>query len=361
MSLVWVARYRSVWRIAVAVPVVVGLAACGAVEPPAGRWTALGLEGKWVTAVAQTPWGLFAGTRDDGVFRLETEGAQWQPLGLAHLRVYCMLVVPAAQPRLLVGVGIRTPWDPRESSVFATEDGATWTPADGGLALAGGGSAFSLAVDPGRPDRLYLGDGINILRSEDGGATWAYVLGDSRFAGNGVWSIVVSPARDGTVWASVIGSFGTSTVVRSRDWGERWEGFPPFPEVELGIYALAADPRDTSRLWAGLDGGAILSEDAGETWRTSLSADYATISALVWRDGDLLAIGMYRSFATNGAGEVVGEEINRLRLFRLPGGAGAWEEMDVPSDVRGGRSATIDSRGRLVVGTAGSGVWVWEP
>lgn len=347
--------------IAVLLPVVVGLAACGVVEPGDSRWRSLGLDRKWVTAVAQTPWGLFAGTRDDGVFRLDSASAQWQPLGLAHLRVYCMLVVPATRPRLLVGVGIRTPWDPREPSVFATEDGTTWAPADGGVFAEGGGGAMSLAVDPGRPERLYLGDGVNVLRSEDGGRTWRYVLGEQGFLGQGVWSIAVSPARDGTVWASVIGSFGVSTVARSRDWGDSWEGFAPWPGVERPIYGLAVDARNASRLWAGLDGGAILSEDAGETWRASLVADYTTIPALVWLDGNLLAIGMYRNFDTNEAGDPIGEEINRLRLYRLRGGAGAWEEMDVPSDVGGGRSATIDSRGRLVVGTAGSGVWVWEP
>lgn len=74
-----------------------------------------------------------------------------------------------------------------------------------------------------------------------------------------------------------------------------------------------------------------------------------------------MAIGMFRNFDTNEAGEPIGEEINRLRLYRLPGGEGEWEAIDVPSDVRGGRSATLDSRGRLVVGTAGSGVWIWKP
>jgi hypothetical protein len=356
-----VPRSCGVKAVGAALSVAAGFAACSVVEPADGRWTSLGLDGKWVTAVAQTPWGLFAGTRDDGVFRLDSTGAEWRPLGLGHLFVYCMLPVPSAQPHLLVGVGIRTPWDPRAPSVFATADGTTWTPADGDLAAVGGGSGVSLAVDPGRPERLYLGDGANILRSEDGGATWALVLGDSRFAGNGVWSIVVSPTRDGTVWASRVNSFGVSEVSRSRDWGDSWESFVPSPGVEVPIYGLAVDARNTSRLWAGLDGGAILSEDAGETWQSSLFADYATISELVWLNEDLLAIGMYRNFATNEAGDPIGEEINRLRLYRLRGGAGRWETMDVPSDVRGGRSATIDSHGRLVVGTAGSGVWVWEP
>jgi len=74
----------------------------------------------------------------------------------------------------------------------------------------------------------------------------------------------------------------------------------------------------------------MVSEDAGETWQRSLRADYMAISAQIRLGGDLLR-------------------------------AGSWETTDVPSEVRGGRSASVDSRGRLVVGTAGSGVWVWEP
>jgi hypothetical protein len=341
------------------VPMVVSLAACGILEPGEGRWRSLGLDGKWITAVAGTPWGLFAGTRDDGVFHLVDVSGQWNPLGLEHLYVYSMLVIRATPPRLLVGVGIRTPWDPREASVFATGDGATWTPADGGLASDGGGPGVSLAVDPGRPERLFLGDGFNVLRSEDAGETWSYVRGSKGLAGQGV-SVLVSPAGDGTVWAAVIGAFGTSSVDRSRDWGDNWESFAPFPGVEQAIYGLAVDPRNTSKLWAGLDAGAIASEDAGETWQASLVADYTSIPALIWLGEDLIAIGMYRNFDTNEAGDPIGDEINRLRLYRLPGGAGQWERIDVPSDVRGGRSATIDSRGRLVVGTAGSGVWLWE-
>jgi hypothetical protein len=346
---------------ATVMPIAGVLAACGLFEPEDGRWRPLGLDGAWVTAVAETPWGVFAGTRDDGVFRLDSASSQWESLGLGHLRVYCMLLVPSTPPRLLVGVGLRTPWDPREASIFATQDGATWTPADGGLAAEGGWPGTSLAVDPGWPDRLYSGDAANVLRSLDGGQSWHYVLGNPREVGNGVWSIVVSPIRDGTVWAAIIGAIPVSTIVRSRDWGDTWEGFTPFPRAEVPIYALAVDPGNGSRVWAGLDAGAVVTEDGGPTWEASLVADYTTISALVWLGDDLLAVGMYQDFRTNAAGDYIGEEINRLRLYRLRGGAGSWERVDMPGDVRGGRSAAVDSRGRLLVGTAGSGVWVWEP
>jgi len=338
-------------------------AGCGLLDLDGGNWSSLGLDGKWVTAVAETPWGLFAGTRDDGVFRLGPGDRDWHALGLDHLRIYGMLMIAEPQPRLLVAVGIRTPFDEREAAVFATVDGATWMPADGDLLAVTGGvaSAMSLAVDPDRPERLYLGQSWNLLRSEDAGATWRFVRGEKGLFGQGVWNILMSPARDGTIWASVTGAFGTSAVIRSRDWGDTWESFAPFPGVERPIYALAVDPRNTSRVWASLDAGAIASEDAGETWEASLVADYTSIPAFVWQGDDLIAIGMYRNFDTNDAGDPVGEEINRLRLYRLPGGTGEWEEIDVPSDVRGGRSATLDSKGRLIVGTAGSGVWCWEP
>jgi len=178
---------RGVAATAALLPVVVALAECGVTEPPAGRWTSLGLEGKWVTAVADTPWGLVPGTRDDGVCRLDSAGAPWRSLGLAQPSVYCLLMVPASPPRLLAGVGIRTPRDPRAPSVLATEDGVTWSAADGDLSAQGGGSGFSLAVDSANPTRLFFGDGANVLRSEDGGASWALVLGDPAFAGNGAY------------------------------------------------------------------------------------------------------------------------------------------------------------------------------
>lgn len=175
-----------------------------------GCWTHLGLEGHWVTALADTPWGLFAGTGDAGVFRFDSNAGSWQALGLDHAVAWSMLFVPGPTPRLLVGMRNRAE-ERTPAAVFATEDrGRTWLPWDGGLAEQHDNRewAYSLAMDPGDAARLYMGQSASILRSTDGGRSWQYVSGDADMTANGVNAIVISPARDGRVWAGVEGAFG---------------------------------------------------------------------------------------------------------------------------------------------------------
>lgn len=43
-------------------------------------WTLLGLDAEWVTEIAVTPWGVFVGTLDHGIFRLDAD-RRWSALG----------------------------------------------------------------------------------------------------------------------------------------------------------------------------------------------------------------------------------------------------------------------------------------
>lgn len=110
-----------------------------------------------------------------------------------------------------------------EAAVFATEDaGATWKPWDGGLAARFGFRAWahSLASDPLNPERLFMGQSSSILRSEDGGESWRYVLGNENLQGLGINSIVVSANSDRGVWAGGQTAFFAAAVLRSRDSGD---------------------------------------------------------------------------------------------------------------------------------------------
>jgi hypothetical protein len=50
----------------------------------------------------------------------------------------------------------------------------------------------------------------------------------------------------------------------------------------------------------------------------------------------------------------------QLGVFRLRPGRSRWDEVVVPSGIAAGLSATVDDEGRLLVGTAGAGVWRME-
>lgn len=105
-----------------------------------GCWEFLGLQDQWIREIAVTPWGVFVGTQDTGIFRLDAGGV-WAGLGPEawhdHLVPRALLYVPGDPPRLLAGVTARndTRFDTTSAAVFASYDrGETWVPSDGGLA-----------------------------------------------------------------------------------------------------------------------------------------------------------------------------------------------------------------------------------
>jgi hypothetical protein len=258
----------------------IGLSCSNAVKPEPctavvdGRcWTYLGLDGQWVMAVAETPWGLFAGTHDDGVFWLNAANGRWRSLGLDHAIVSSIVFVPTDPPRLLVGV-IPNGEVPTEAALFASPDGGrTWLPWDGGLAARRGGyaGAFSVAVDRTNPDRLLMGTSYPILRSEDGGNSWAYVYLDDDKFGAGVWAIAQSHTNPERVWAGGQTAFFAPFVLRSHDFGTNWRWFDPTPRVENVVSAILANPGSAQAVLIGMNGGVFRSDDDGVTWRLSLA------------------------------------------------------------------------------------------
>lgn len=84
-------------------------------------WTSIGPPGQWVTALAHTPWGLLAGTRDGGVFLRDPANGEWRALGLDHAAVSALVVVPGSPDRVLVGMRPRT-MERTPAAIFASQD-----------------------------------------------------------------------------------------------------------------------------------------------------------------------------------------------------------------------------------------------
>lgn len=316
-------------------------------------WEPLGLEGRYVTTVAATPMGLFAGGFSDGVFRLDSASGAWVSLGLDHAIVSSLLYVPADAARLLVGVMPRSQ-EQTDAAIFATEDGGqTWRPWDGGLAQQYGRRlwAYSLAMDPGDPKVLFWGGDAEILRSRDGGATWEFVYGRATYLGGGVLSLLVSPRRDGNVWAGGQSAYGDGYVHHSRDWGDSWK----FYSINVAaILALAVDPSAPGTLWAGASGGVMSSDDGGETWQVRFRG-LDGFGGMVFLNDEFYVFG--RVVSPDDSVHAKG----RMAAFRSPNHAVTWETLPVPPNVAAATALGVDSRGRLVVGTNASGVWRYTP
>lgn len=356
------------WRVCLAVVMLgcsntvepVELESC---NPPAtGAWTHLGLEGEWVTALADTPWGVFAGTGDNGVYRCSPETGKWEVLGLDHAAVGTMLFVSGPTPRLLVGMRSRAE-EKTAAAVFASEDrGRTWLPWDGGLAARHDNRqwAYSLAMDPGDPERLYMGQSFPILRSTDGGRSWEYVFGSPDLFGVGMNAIVISPARDGRMWAGGEGAIFNGLILLSEDWGDSWEPVIITPGFENAVFDLAVDECEPRRLWAGVDGGVMRSEDYGRSWEyvlTRMGGDNGGIITSIPTRGDHI-------YAVGGTFRPPPDVLSDLALYRSEDGGTSWTALTVPSNIGGSDVAVLGSGGHLLIGTSSEprgGVWRFQP
>jgi uncharacterized repeat protein (TIGR01451 family) len=142
------------------------------------------------------------------------------------------------------GVGARNSLaiNPRNTSVIISGDSKS---TDAGLSFnrtfffAG---AASVAFDPTRPSRVYLGAALGVYKSTDQGDTWA--LASPQGQVQAVGAIAIDPRDPNIIYAGGVGG-----VSRSTDGGATWSQAKQGMTTER-INALAISP-STSKLYAG--------------------------------------------------------------------------------------------------------------
>lgn len=171
------------------------------------------------------------------------------------------------------------------AGVFKTTDaGATWSSVNSGLT---GFEPRVLAIDSRTPTNLYVGGlmgdpdrshsarPLRIFKSVDGGHTWT-VLEAHGLAAYDLQALVVDPHHPTTIFAASgeppLGThsperFVSGGLFKSTDGGRTWRS------VDRGmsntaVHAVALDPRDPERLYAGTSlAGVFKSSDGGSTWK----------------------------------------------------------------------------------------------
>ncbi|MBZ5637409.1 MAG: Ig-like domain-containing protein [Acidobacteriia bacterium] len=266
-------------------------------------------------------------------------GESWMPMGPAPLfsagrkwvgRVTAIAIHPTNPNVAYIGGARGGVWK-------TTDHGESWTPlTDGQASLATG----ALAIDPRDAEIVYAGTGesnlsgdsyygAGILKSTNGGTTWALV-GQETFGGTSVSRIIVHPSDSSVLWAANTdgsGGFIPSVpprptgwnpwgVWKSADGGLSWNRV--LGNVQTGTETtetndLAIDPDDPDTLIAGVyNAGVWKSTDGGSTWtqktaglplssamgRVALAIDPAeseTVYAVFESITDQRQLGAYRS------------------------------------------------------------------
>jgi photosystem II stability/assembly factor-like uncharacterized protein len=264
-----------------------------ALSDPEGGLLAVGGEGVWKSTDSGASWresnqglvAFFAGsivvpaagpsvvlaTVGEEVFRSTDQGGTWHRIHpyYDYASPGAITAIDPRVPETLYGVGSVADVD---YPVASADGGVTWRQllfpyadqCSGSLCYVTMG-AFLL--DPGEPDVLYAaGDywlhygpppGPFLLRTTNGGATW-----ETLTALPGLRSLLVLPGR-----ASPLIATNRERLLKKEKSGGGWRragrGLPALG----GGAALAADPRDPQRIYAGSAQGVFVSDDAGETFR----------------------------------------------------------------------------------------------
>ena len=133
-----------------------------------------------------------------------------------------------------------------------------------------------------------------------------------------------------------------ASVYHSTDGGLTWRKSSPCSGTPMSDVYVAPD----GRLWVAGGGVVRFSLDRGDSWgEISLKSD-GVVHRILPAGDTLYAVSQ--------------EAGNQLGVFRLRLGRSRWDEITVSPGIAGGLSATLDDEGRLLVGTAGTGVWRME-
>jgi photosystem II stability/assembly factor-like uncharacterized protein len=235
---------------------------------------------------------VYAGVEDAALFRSTDAGTSWTELsalrrhdsapgwqpGAGGMCLHTIIIDPRDPNRIFIAISA--------AGAFRTDDGgATWRPINRGLKSEGipdphaevGHCVHRIALHPSRPDVLFMQKHWDVMRSDDGGASWTEVSGNlpSDFG----FPIDVHAHEPETIYVVPIKSDsehfppdGRLRVYRSRSGGNEWEPLTeglPQQDCYVNVLrdAMSVDRLDPCGVYFGTTGGQVyVSADAGDRW-----------------------------------------------------------------------------------------------
>jgi photosystem II stability/assembly factor-like uncharacterized protein len=238
------------------------------------------------------PDAVYAGVEDAALFRSTDGGKSWRELpglrghgtgpkwqpGAGGMCLHTILIDPSRPERLYTAISA--------AGAFRSDDGgANWKPITKGLnspylpdpTAEVGHCVHRIAMNPLRPNTLYMQKHWDVLRSDDAGDNWKEVSGNlpTDFG----FVIDVHASEPETIYVVPIKSDsehypldGKLRVYRSRTGGNEWEALTnglPQRDCYVNVLrdAMSVDSLDPCGVYFGTTGGQVYaSSDAGDTW-----------------------------------------------------------------------------------------------
>jgi photosystem II stability/assembly factor-like uncharacterized protein len=204
-----------------------------------------------------------------GIFRTEDGGKSWKKVYANDQSVGVVdMCSDPGDPRTLYAVVFHPESGSGATQVADTSDiikssdgGSTWAPlvSKGLPDKARGRVGISVAAGTGGR-RLYAIVDQGLFRSDDGGANWYQSSKDPRVIGSLYFSRVFTDPKNPDVLY-----VAQTSLYRSTDGGKTFEAFVGAPSGD-DFHVLWIDPQNSARMLLGVDQGAIVSVNSGQTW-----------------------------------------------------------------------------------------------
>ncbi len=236
---------------------------------------------------------VYAGVEDAALFKSTDGGTTWQELpglrkhstgnkwqpGAGGMGLHTIILDPKDPQRITIAISA--------AGCFRSDDGgATWKAANKGLkskympdqTAEVGFCVHHLAINPSKPERVYMQLHWNVMRSDDAADTWQLVSGNlpTDFG----FPIAAHAHDPETVYVVPIKSDsehyvheGKLRVYRSRSGGHEWEALTaglPQENCYVNVLrdAMAVDRLDKCGVYFGTTGGQVYaSNDEGDSWQ----------------------------------------------------------------------------------------------
>ncbi len=195
-----------------------------------------------------SPTTVYAGTVDH-VYKSTDRGLTWSPVftGPGHSFVNALAVDPGNSQVVWAAMtfgGIRK----------STNGGATWASIPGSMPMGPApSSVVAIAVHPASSNTVLMLGMDGVYRTTDGGTSWSQVMHLSSWNGD----LVADRAAPGTFYAA-----GSDGVAFTADGGTTWNHLDA-GLTNTDVQALAIDPAEHARIYAGTAGAGVFSMKVG--------------------------------------------------------------------------------------------------
>jgi photosystem II stability/assembly factor-like uncharacterized protein len=285
-------------------------------------WTQLPATAGWlhVTRIAVSPSNssvLLASRRPGGISRSTDGGLTWTDVATGE-HSFQVAFDPHDGTRAVAHFCASSPLT--HGVLTSTDAGATWQPAQSGLAaVSGEGARIELCHARSSPGVVYASVGANggqIWRSQDGGRNWTLRSSGGSTTGVGYYynALWVDPTDENVM---VVGALH---VWRSTDGGRTFtqttDGYIMTVDPHLDVHAVVADPgydgAANRRVYVTTDGGVHVADDI-----------FAAAPGIGWRDLDATMVSsQFYAAAGHGGSDVVVGGTQDNGTLRLVGGIG---------------------------------------